>query len=371
MRIVRFWTSSRPPWPGASLPRRLVMKAEPADSAIFPENTVSLANRFLTPSLFDRLSRLKTATGFTLEQAIRSGRENPDSHIGIYAGDAQTYTLFKEVFDPVIRTYHQITGPIRHVSCLHRLDLPNLDPHNRFIVSTRIRVARNLSGHAFSPGITTHNRQTVARQIQQALDVLPDSLQGHFHPMDALTLDQIHNRAFQGTAFLPGDRFQASADIIRDFPVSRGVFMSHDRAFRVWVNEEDHLRIICLEKTGALSKIFNQMVSALAQIRKHLEFAFDPRLGYLTACPTNIGTAMRASVHIRLPKLEKDPGRLKRLASTHGLQIRGTQGEKTAVTESVLDISNRFRLGMGETRLIQTLHTGIAAIIEAETHLAS
>jgi protein-arginine kinase len=346
------------------------METESGDASIFPEHAVSLAHRFLTPSLFDRLSRLKTDTGFTLEQAIRSGRENPDSHIGIYAGDAQTYVLFKEIFDPVIRTYHQITGPIRHVSRLNPLDLPDLDPHNRLIVSTRIRVARNLSCHAFPPGITTQNRGIVARQIQQALKALPESLPGHFHAMDALTLDQIRNQAFQGTAFLPGDRFQASAGIMRDFPVSRGVFMGHDSTFRVWVNEEDHLRIICLEKTGNLSKVFNRMVAALALISESLEFASDPRLGYLTACPTNIGTAMRASVHIRLPHLENHPDRLKRLASTHGLQIRGTQGEKTAVTKSVFDISNRFRLGITETRLIQTLHTGIAAIIEAETQLA-
>jgi creatine kinase/arginine kinase len=76
-------------------------------------------------------------------------------------------------------------------------------------------------------------------------------------------------------------------------------------------------------------------------------------------------------MHIRLPNLENHPDRLKRLASTHGLQIRGTRGEKTAVTESVFDISNRFRLGTGETQLIQTLHTGIAAIIKAETQLSS
>lgn len=346
------------------------MATEPADSAISPENTTFLANQFLTPPVFDRLSRLKTDTGFNLEQAIRSGRENPDSHIGIYAGDAQTYTLFKEVFDPVIRTYHQITGPIRHVPRLEPLDLPDLDPHNRLIVSTRIRVARNLPGHAFPPSITPQNREIVARQIQQALDKLPEPLQGHFYAMDTLTLDQIENRAFQGSTFLPGDRFQASAGIMRDFPASRGVYMSHDRTFRVWVNEEDHLRIICLEKTGHLSKVFNRMVAALAHISETLEFASDPRLGYLTACPTNLGTAMRASVHIRLPNLENHPNRLKKMAATHGLQIRGTQGEKTAVAESVFDISNRFRLGTGESRLIQTLHTGIAAIIETETHLA-
>ncbi len=348
------------------------MTADPSHSAsaIFPENAVSLAHRFLTASVYDRLSRLKTATGFTLEQAIRSGRDNPDSHIGIYAGDAQTYTLFKDIFDPVIRAYHEITGPIHHVSNLNSLNLPDLDPDNRFILSTRIRVARNLSGQAFMPHITMQNRQAVAQQIQQALTSLPASLQGRFHAMDDLSPDQIRIRASLGTAFLPGDRFQSAAGITRDFPASRGVFISHDQTVHVWVNEEDQLRIICLEKTGALAGVFNRMVSVLAHISDLLEFAADPGLGYLTACPTNIGSAMRASVHIRLPELEKHPDRIDQLAWAHGLQIRGTQGEKTAVTKSVFDISNRFRLGIGETRLIENLHTGIAAIITAEKQLA-
>ncbi len=79
---------------------------------------------------------------------------------------------------------------------------------------------------------------------------------------------------------------------------------------------------------------------------------------------------MRAGVHIRLPGLERQPDRLNELASSHGLQIRGTRGEKTAVSGAVFDISNRFRLGIGETRLIQDLHSGITAIIAAEKQLA-
>jgi creatine kinase/arginine kinase len=339
--------------------------------SVFPDSAGSLASRFLTPAMFMRLSRLETATGFTLAEAIRSGRENPDSDIGIYAGDAETYTLFREIFHPVIRAYHQITGPIRHVSSLESLDLPNPDPENRFILSTRIRVARNLSGYAFMPHITPQDRQDVAQQIKQVLTSLPASLQGHFHAMDGLTPDQISIRASRGTAFPPGDRFQSAAGITRDFPASRGVFISHDQTVRVWVNEEDQLRVICLEKTGALDRVFNRMVSVLGHISNRLDFAADTDLGCLNACPTNIGSAMRASVHIQLPELETHPDLLRTLALAHGLQVRGTQGEKTAVTKSVFDISNRYRLGIGETRLIQGLHTGIAAVIAAEKQLAA
>ncbi len=127
------------------------MKADTGFQQMFPDNAVSLASRFLTPSLFRRLSKLKTATGFTLDQAIRSGRENPDSDIGIYAGDPESYTLFQDIFDPVIRACHRISGPICHVSELRPLDLDGPDPEGRYILSTRIRIARNLSGYAFTP----------------------------------------------------------------------------------------------------------------------------------------------------------------------------------------------------------------------------
>lgn len=340
------------------------------NNALFPDNADSLASRFLTPSVHARLSGLKTATGFTLDQAIRSGRENPDSDIGIYAGDPESYTLFKEIFDPVIRACHRVTGPIRHVSELTSLDLEDLDPAGRHILSTRIRTARNLSGHAFTPHMTPEARQVVEQQIKQAVSILPDPFTGNYHAMGGLSPDQIAERAAAGKAFLPGDRFQEAAGITRGFPASRGVHVSHDRKFFVWVNEEDQLRIICLENNGSLSQVFNRLVLALELLGRSLSFAWDPCKGYLNACPTNIGTAMRAGVHIRLPGLEQHPDRLNELASAHGLQIRGTRGEKTTVTGAVFDISNRFRLGTGETRIIQNLHTGITAIITAEKQLA-
>ncbi|MCF8092432.1 MAG: arginine kinase [Desulfotignum sp.] len=345
------------------------MKAETADQRLFPETSNALVKRFLTPSLSDRLSSLKTATGFTLAGAIRSGQQNADSSIGIYAGDAESYTLFKEIFDPVIRAYHRISGSVRHVSDLRHLDLPDLDPEQRFILSSRVRVARNLAGYAFTPHILPRDRETVKQKICNALAALPAPLQGQYHAMDSLTPGQIKKQTAADNAFLPGDRFQAAAGITRDFPASRGVYTGVDKKFFVWINEEDQMRIICLEKTGSLSVAFNRLVLALTDLGRFLEFASDPCLGFLNACPTNIGTAMRAGVHIRLPKLEQHPGLLKKLASDHSLQIRGTRGEKTGVTGSVFDISNRQRLGTGEAQLIKTLNTGIAAIIETEKNL--
>ncbi len=336
---------------------------------MFSETSRSLAAKFLTPAMFDRLSGRKTATGFTLARAIQSGQKNHDSSIGIYAGDAESYTLFREIFDPVITTYHQITGSVRHFGNLSPLDPVDLDPDKAFILSSRVRVARNLFAHAFTPHISRQPRHCVEKQILDALKHLPVPLKGRYHPMGELTPEQIRDKALSGRAFAPGDRFQEAAGILADFPLSRGVYTSADKKFMVWINEEDHLRIICMEKSGQLFQVFNRLVAALDMLGRHLVFASHPDLGYLNACPTNIGTAMRAGVHIRLPKLEKQPEELEKLAHAHGLQIRGTAGEKTQVTGSVFDISNRRRLGVCETRIIQDLSSGIAALIKKEKKL--
>ncbi len=336
---------------------------------LFPEASCSLVARFLTPAMFDRLSGCKTATGFTLARAIQSGQKNHDSSIGIYAGDAESYTLFREIFDPVITTYHQITGSVRHFGNLEPLDLSDLDPDKDFILSSRVRVARNLAAHAFTPHIRRQDRQCVEKKILAALTNLPAPLKGRYHPMGELDPGQIRDKVPAGRAFAPGDRFQEAAGILTDFPLSRGVYTSEDKKFMVWINEEDHLRIICMEKSGHLCRVFNRLVTALDMLEQYLVFASDPDLGYLNACPTNIGTAMRAGVHIRLPKLEKQPKELAKLAHAHGLQIRGTAGEKTQVIGSVFDISNRRRLGVCETRIIQDLSLGIAALIKKEKNL--
>ncbi|MCA1785306.1 MAG: arginine kinase, partial [Desulfobacteraceae bacterium] len=211
---------------------------------LFSERSNALVKRFLTPAVFHRLCRLKTDTGFTLARAIRSGQKNADSSIGIYAGDAECYSLFKDIFNPVIKTYHQINGPVCHTRNLAFLDLFDLDPDRDFILSARVRVARNLDAMAFTPHITRQDRQIVEKQILDALQNLPAPLEGCYHPMENMDMEQIREQALFGNAFIPGDRFQEAAGINRDFPLSRGVYTSEDNTFMVWINEEDHLRII-------------------------------------------------------------------------------------------------------------------------------
>ena len=354
---------------------------------VFPQfhpDSRALVKQYLTPAVYEQLAPLETRTGFTLAAAIQSGLKNPDSHIGIYAGDALSYSLFSSLLDPIIHVYHSVEKTFEHSpdfdqtglnqtgldqTGLDQTRLDPLDPNKAFILSSRVRVARNLSGFCFPCHISSRERTRVEALIFDAAKKLPGKLGGSYLSFKDLSPSQMQARLTRKQAFPKGDRFQDTAGINRDFPDSRGIFSSRDKKFMIWVNEEDHLRIISMESSADISGVFNRLCRGLGHLSTRLEFAFDKKYGFLTSCPTNIGTAMRAGVHIRLKKLEKNQKILKKLVAQYQLQIRGTSGEKTSVNKSIFDISNKQRLGIPETRIIQNLHSGLAAIIEAEKSL--
>ena len=103
--------------------------------------------------------------------------------------------------------------------------------------------------------------------------------------------------------FKEGDRFLEACGLNRDWPNGRGIFHNNEKNFLVWVNEEDQLRIISMEKGANLKAVYDRLCRACNHIETVVKFAKDENLGYITSCPTNLGTALRASVHIKLPKL--------------------------------------------------------------------
>ncbi len=382
---------------------------------VFPAESTSLAAKHLTEPIFNALKEKKTGMGFSLAQALTSGITHRDSDIGVYAGDAGTYTVFSPLLLPIIQEYHCILPGTVHESDLSLAHLPDLDPARRYILSTRIRVARNLAGFAFTPFIRREERKKVEQIIVDTLKHLPAPLSGDYIPMNpeentahvrsvfrepghpistARHDDQPEGQAIKPLdyagikknapekgapeknrlpedpekAFLfnKGDRFQDAASINRDWPHARGCFVSHDTRFRVWINEEDHLRIISMDDHGDMATTFNRIALALGLLEEKLDFARNNTLGYLAACPSNIGTGMRAGVHIRLPRLIKQQEMLHAQARRLNLQIRGTRGEKTRVEEGVLDVSNRQRLGITEKTCLQTLYRGVSHLIRLE-----
>lgn len=106
------------------------------------------------------------------------------------------------------------------------------------------------------------------------------------------------------------------------WPTGRGIFHNANKTFLVWVNEEDHLRIISMQIGGNVREIYDRLIRGLNEIEKELEFENDARLGFLTFCPTNLGTTIRASVLIRIPKLLKNQTVLDEISKKYNLQVR-------------------------------------------------
>ena len=125
-----------------------------------------------------------------------------------------------------------------------------------------------------------------------------------------------------------------------------------------------------MQQGGDIKEVFSRLVEAIKSLEKEVPFAYSEHLGYITSCPTNLGTAMRASVHIALPKLAQDMEAFEAIAQKYHLQIRGIHGEHSQSEGGIYDISNRRRLGITEVEAVGDMHRGVVALIEAEKALA-
>ena len=329
--------------------------------------------KHLTPEIFEALKDKKTANGFTLEQAINSGVQNIDSGIGVYAGDKESYTLFAPLFDPIIEAYHGFGREDKHQSNLNPDDLnaPNPDPEGEFILSTRIRVGRNVDNLPLGPAITKEQRDQVESSVVEGLKTLERELGGDYYPLLGMSKEVQDELIKDHFLFKEGDRFLDAAGLNGDWPEGRGIYHNNDKTFLVWVNEEDQLRIISMQQGGDIKEVFTRLVNAIKSIETKVPFSYSDHLGYITSCPTNLGTAMRASVHIALPKLAKDMEAFKAITDKYHLQIRGIHGEHSESEGGVYDISNRRRLGITEVEAVQDMYDGVVALIAAEKKLAS
>ena len=140
--------------------------------------------------------------------------------------------------------------------------------------------------------------------------------------------------------FRPGDRFQAASGYHSDWPAGRGIFHNKEKTFLLWVNEGDHLRIISMQKGGDVKAVFKRLSRGVAAIETGIKritgrpeaFLHTKDLGMITCCPSNLGTGLRGSVHIKLPKLLRVKGHQQLdafLRQELRCQARGTNGEHT------------------------------------------
>nr|AIR96015.1 arginine kinase [Apis cerana cerana] len=347
-------------------------KLETGFTKLANSDSKSLLKKYLTKEVFDQLKTKKTSFDSTLLDCIQSGVENLDSGVGIYAPDAEAYTLFADLFDPIIEDYH---GGFKKTDEHPPKDfgdvdsLGNLDPANEFIVSTRVRCGRSLEGYPFNPCLTEAQYKEMEEKVSSTLSGLEDELKGTFYPLTGMSKEIQQKLIDDHFLFKEGDRFLQAANACRFWPTGRGIYHNDDKTFLVWCNEEDHLRIISMQMGGDLGQVYRRLVHAVNEIERRLPFSHNDRLGFLTFCPTNLGTTVRASVHIKLPKLAANRAKLEEIAGKFNLQVRGTRGEHTEAEGGIYDISNKRRLGLTEYQAVKEMHDGIAELIKLEKEL--
>ncbi len=331
----------------------------------------SLLAKYLTPEIFEKLKDKVTSNGFTLQQAINSGVQNPDSGIGVYAGDEESYEIFDLLFDPIIQEYHGFNKNDKHKSNLDisQLNISNPDPKNEYILSTRIRVGRNVKDMPLGPAISNTQRDQIEKDVSDILSKFDGNLAGKYFPLNNMSKEDQESLIKDHFLFKEGDRFLDAAGLNADWPNGRGIFHNNDKTFLVWINEEDQLRIISMQSGADIKEVFTRLVDAINKIEKQIPFSYNDHLGFITSCPTNLGTAMRASVHIKLPNLGSNMEQFKEIANKYNVQIRGIHGEHSNSEGGIYDISNKRRLGVTEVQCVQDMYDGIVALIKAEKEL--
>merc|ERR1711902_143465 len=242
--------------------------------------------------------------------------------------------------------------------------------------STRIRVGRSIQGFGLSPGITKEQRIGVEKLMSSALSKLTGELAGKYYPltgMDETVRQQLVDDHF---LFMSGDPNLKVAGMERDWPEGRGIFHNEAKTFLVWVNEEDQLRIISMQKGGDVRGVFERLARGIKTVQDSVkaecgkEFQYSQKFGYIHSCPTNLGTGMRASVHVDLPGWTKEGlDALQKRCEELAVQPRGTRGESGGQTGHTYDISNKHRLGHSEVQLVQTMIDGVNTLYKEDLEL--
>merc|ERR1711970_252888 len=345
----------------------------------FPEikSAHSLVAKYVTQPIWEKLSSLKTETsGFTLSKAIACAVQFDNQHCGIYAGDWDSYKVFSDVFDPLIQEYHGIAADAVHTSDMDVGKIKGNIDSTAPVHSTRIRVGRSIDGFGLSPGITKAQRVGVENLMKKAFANLTGDLAGTYYPLTGMNEQVRQQLVDDHFLFVSGDPNLKVAGMERDWPEGRGIFHNKDKTFLTWVNEEDQLRIISMQQGGDVRGVFDRLARGIKAVGDSVkaesgkEFMLDSKYGYIHSCPTNLGTGMRASVHIDLPGYTKlGPKVLAARCEELHLQPRGTRGESGGQTGITYDISNKHRLGYSEVELVQKMIDGVNTLYKEDNAL--
>ena len=279
--------------------------------------------------------------------------------------------------------YHKVQPASRHFNSWNlrseraipfggRMDLRDLGLGP---TSLRVRVGRNVKQFPLPGGMHRQDRIALEGLMEKAFSgIWPAGRYVSLTPGHDKVISQIDHQRLANRHIMfkdmSSDPYLVSAGIASDWPYGRGCYISSDEQVVIWVGEEDHLRIICMKPNSTdLTEVFERLSDTVRLMDAAVEFAYSPTYGVITSCPTNIGTAMRASVHLKLPKLTHggSDAKAKQILEPMDISLRGVGGEHTPVgVDGTVDISPSARFCITEAAIMAALYNGIVKVMTEE-----
>jgi protein arginine kinase len=227
------------------------------------------------------------------------------------------------------------------------------------VISSRVRLARNLAKLPFPGWAKKSERVRILEEIKPEVDLLPAIKDGFSEQLNELTATE--------------KQVLVERHLISREHAAKGmgsaVVINRPQTISIMINEEDHLRMQAITCGLDLDKTFQMIDEIDTALEAQLDFAFDEELGYLTACPTNVGTGMRASAMVHLPGLVlgEQINQVVNSVNKIGLAVRGLYGEGTEAMGNLFQVSNQTTLGEKEDQIIGRLQKVIETLIQRET----
>src|SRR6201984_2034325 len=231
-------------------------------------------------------------------------------------------------------------------------------PHHQIVISSRVRLARNLRNRPFPGWAKKAERNSILELIRSHVESLPEMQESFSESLEELAA--VDKQVLVERHLISREHAAKGA--------GSAVVVNRRQTLSIMINEEDHLRMQSIRSGLQLKQAFKLADKIDSALEANLEFAYDPRLGYLTACPTNVGTGMRASAMLHLPGLALSEliNQVVQAVSKIGLAVRGLYGEGTEAMGNLFQISNQTARGEKEDEIIARLSKVIETIIDKE-----
>jgi len=233
-------------------------------------------------------------------------------------------------------------------------------PESDVVISSRIRLARNLEQYLFSAKLDDETAKAMVDEVKEITPTLSQAGTRKFYACNISTLNDIDKTAMVERHIV--------SPLLAEKDQPTGLILSEDETISIMINEEDHIRIQAIVGGMNLEEAYEEAEKIDDIAYEKLHFAYDEKYGYLTSCPTNAGTGLRASCMVFLPALSSARliHKLMEEVAKYGMTIRGIYGEGTKSLGSIYQISNQKTLGSSEREIIDSLNRIVQQVVKQE-----